>query len=250
MFFSALSFWSKSKQWRQKFNYIVENLEPGLNRILYFHCTPPSPHTTHSFFTCSLLMAPDDIPSVSECWSLFAQWTQWHGKRLKHNYHIIRGVIRALFGAHAALRGLWVCFGKAFFFTQSIYLPIYCSKFPPILPPSLEASRSPVLMPVYSRENEVQWWARGKARKRNSLHTIERHNKCCICYVYRCIHSTAARFWVRICMVLTSVEHHVHLCNKCPKQPVICFSFRLKLISVIGQFLTHVWSIAYRQLNK
>lgn len=58
------------------------------------------------------------------------------GERLKHYYHIITGVIRALFGAHSFSERARVCFEKAFFFRQSIYLPtLYCSKFPPCFPP-------------------------------------------------------------------------------------------------------------------
>lgn len=155
--------WSKTKPSNQRLSFIMESLERGLNRILYFYIMslslPPSllslsfslPHTqthTHSFFTCSLLKAPDDIPSVSECWSLFAQWTRWLRKRSKHYYHIISGVIRTLFGAHAALRGLGSVLERHSFSDRAfIYLQYIVPSFPHASPlsrglskPSVDAS--------------------------------------------------------------------------------------------------------------
>lgn len=86
------------------------------------------------------------------------------------NYKIIWGT--------CCSEGPWVCFGKAFFFWQSIYLPtIHCSKFPTCFPPSREAPRSPVLMPVQQRE----WGAvvsERKTKARTSPQTIDKHNKC------------------------------------------------------------------------
>lgn len=148
----------------------------------------PTHKHTHSFFTCSLLKAPDDIPSVSECWYLFAQWTQWLWKRSKHYYHIIR-VIRALFGAHAALRGLGSVLERHSFSDRAfIYLQCIVPSFPPCFPP-LRRPLEAQCWCQYSRENEVQWWARGKASKRNSIETIDRLNKCCSGYGSRCIQS-------------------------------------------------------------
>lgn len=82
------AFRSKTKQWSQKFMvWLRRKLQPGLNQILYFHCISPAPfappahsniHTHwHTFCKCALLKAPNDIPSVSDCWVLFVQWTQW-----------------------------------------------------------------------------------------------------------------------------------------------------------------------------
>lgn len=82
------AFRSKTKQWSQKFMvWLRRKLQPGLNQILYYHCISPTPfappshsniHTHwHTFCKCALLQAPNDIPSVSDCWVLFVQWTQW-----------------------------------------------------------------------------------------------------------------------------------------------------------------------------
>lgn len=145
-----------------------------LNTVLPLYFSLPSSlfpsthkHTFHwqTFLKCSLLKAPNDIPSVSECWFLFVQWTQWLRKRSKHYYHIITGVIRALFGAHVALGGLGSVLERHSFSDRAfIYLQYIVPSFPYASPPLGRPLKGQCWC-QYSRENEVQWWGRRKASK-------------------------------------------------------------------------------------
>lgn len=160
------AFRSKTKQWSQKFMvWLRRKLQPGLNQILYFHCISPTPfaplalkhthtHTLTHFLQVRSPQGPKWYPLSLRLLGLVCAVNPVTLRtRSKYYYHISTGVIRALFGAHVAPKGPRVCFEKAFFFGQSIYLPtIYCSKFPLRFPPSLEASWSPAPMPVQQRE--------------------------------------------------------------------------------------------------
>lgn len=102
----------------------------------------------------------------------------------KRYYHIITGVIRALFGAHAALRGLGSVLERHSFSDRAfIYLQYIVPSFPQCFPPSPEASRSPVSVPVQQREWGAVVSKREKQERGNRLQSIGRLNKCCIGYV-------------------------------------------------------------------
>ena len=136
----------------------------------------------------------------------------------KHYYHIITGVIRALFGAHAARRGLGSVLERHSFSDRAfIYLQYIVPSFPQCLPPSLEASRSPVSVPVQQREWGAVVSEREKQERGNRLRSIGRLNKCCIGYVSRYIQNNPKTqeqrdLSNRICIIL------VHLCYKCTKE--------------------------------
>lgn len=194
------------------------------------------PHTQtythwHTFFKCSLLNAPNDIPSVSECWALFVQWTQWLRMRSKHYYHIITGVIRALFGAHVALRGLGSVLDRHSFSDRAfIYLQYIVPSFPYASPPLRRPLEAPCWC-QYSRENEVQWWARGKARKRNNRSQTD-STSVALVLLRGAIQSRQKNIKLK-CRILT--EENLNAFRLVWSIMYIC-SCRLKQISVIGQF--------------
>lgn len=134
-----------------------------INTVLPLYCSLPlslPPHT-NTLYSNGVFSRPQMI--FSDCWALFVQWTQWLLKRSKPYYHIITEVIRALFVAHVALRSPGSVLERHSFSDRAF---IYLQYIVPSFPYASPLSRGPFKAGCwcqYSRENEVQWWARGKA---------------------------------------------------------------------------------------
>lgn len=139
----------------------------------------------------------------------------------KRYYHIITGVIRALFGAHAALRGLGSVLERHSFSDRAfIYLQYIVPSFPQCFPPSPEASRSPVSVPVQQRMR-CSGEQEGKARKRESP-TEHRQTQQVLHWLCLLIPPTSSKIILklkrretlsdRMCIIL------VHRCYKCAKK--------------------------------
>lgn len=188
----AIGFSSKTKQWSHFF-FVSLWKSWNQDRVQYYASSLPlsPPHTnthTHKFLHVQSPQGPRwDSLSLRELVLVFTV-NPVTLQRSQHYYHIIRGIIGALFGAHAAMRALGLFWKGILFQTEHLFTYNILFQVSPCFSPSPEASWSPVLMPVQQTEWGAVLSKRGKQEGRIA-YRLQTQTQQVTGYVSRCIQS-------------------------------------------------------------